>query len=260
MKHNKYYFKSLGSKVHNNLFPHSFRALIIGASGYGKTTLLMRLLLEDDLLNYDKLYVFAKSLYQPEYEILKSGLENNLPKQDIRRIMNSEEYINKADINFDELAEAMQELNVENEKDPSEIECEFHETGENIPDPATIDRSIRNVIVFDDVMTDKKQTPAENYYTRGRSANCDCIYLSQNYTHLPLHTIRSNSNFMIFFKSSPLVVEQIHRNFSSVDMNIDEWKQLCKDAWSKKYGYIVIDLSRDYESGNKYRKQLELVL
>jgi ASC-1-like (ASCH) protein len=129
---------------------------------------------------------------------------------------------------------------------------------DEIPDPQELDRNIRNLIVFDDVMTEKKQTPAENYYTRSRSANCDCIYLSQNFTILPLYTIRSNSNFMIFFKSSPIVVEQLYRNFASVDMDIKHFKDFCKKAWSKKHGYIVIDLSRDYESDNKYRSNLEL--
>ena len=113
-------------------------------------------------------------------------------------------------------------------------------------------------MVFDDVMTDKKQTIEESYYTRSRTANCDCIYLSQNYTTLPLHTIRSNANFMVFFKSSPTVVDQLYRTFSSVDMDLDSWRKLCKDAWSKKHGFVVSDLTRDYESGNKYRKQLEL--
>jgi len=40
-------------------------------------------------------------------------------------------------------------------------------------------------------MTDKNQDPAANYFTRERTANCDSIYLSQNYTKLPLHTVRS---------------------------------------------------------------------
>ena len=119
---------------------------------------------------------------------------------------------------------------------------------------------LRTLIVFDDIMTDKKQTPAENFYTRGRSANCDSIYLSQNYTRLPLHTIRSNANFMIFFKSAPLVVEQLFRNFASVDMSLIDFKDFCKKSWTKKFGYIIIDLSREFESNNKYRSTLELVL
>jgi len=114
-------------------------------------------------------------------------------------------------------------------------------------------------MVFDDIMTDKKQTAAEGYYTRGRSCNCDSIYLSQNYTHLPLHTIRTNANFMIFFKSSPLVIEQLFRNFASVDMTYNEFKSLCKKYWDSKYGYLVIDMSRDYAENlgfPKYRNFL----
>ena len=243
------------TQVHNSLFPNSFRMLIVGSSGCGKTCLLMRLLLENSMLNYNKLYIFARSLYQPQYIVLKAGIENNLPKSMIIDLLNAQ----KVD-NIDDIAKTMHEL-IElglADGELSSIEGEFHTTGDKIPDPQEIDRSIRNLIIFDDIMNDKQQTPAENYYTRGRSASCDCIYLSQNYTKLPLHTIRSNSNFMVFFKSPPLVVEQLHRNFSSVDMTIDEWRNFCKTAWNKKYGFIVIDLSRDFESGNKYRTQLEL--
>jgi len=51
--------------VHSERLPIDFRALIVGASGCGKTCLLIRLLLEHNLLNYDKLYVFTCTLYQP---------------------------------------------------------------------------------------------------------------------------------------------------------------------------------------------------
>jgi len=63
---------------------------------------------------------------------------------------------------------------------------------------------------------------------------------------------------MIFFKSSPLVVNQLFMNYASVDMSITEFKDLCKKYWQKKYSYLVIDLTRDYESGHKYRNKLEL--
>lgn len=253
-----YYYKSTETKIHNDCFPPNFRSLIVGASGCGKTTLLMRMLLEPGLLNYNKLYVFARSLYQPEYQVLQAGLENNLPKYDIIKLLNSDSILKKNNTEIKEAAEALAEYNQENEINPSDIESEFHNTSDNIPDPQDLDRSIRNLIVFDDIMTEKKQTSAENYYTRSRSANCDCIYLSQNFTILPLYTIRSNSNFMIFFKSSAIVVEQLFRNFASVDMNLKQFKDFCKLSWNKKHGFIVIDLSRDYESNNKYRSTLEL--
>jgi len=56
-----YYYKSGTSNPHNPCLPHNFRLLIVGASGAGKTSLLMRLLLEKDLINYNKLYIFAMS-------------------------------------------------------------------------------------------------------------------------------------------------------------------------------------------------------
>jgi len=108
-------------------------------------------------------------------------------------------------------------------------------------------------------MTDRSQKTPEAYYKRSMSANFDCIYLSQNYTHLPLHTM-SNSNFMIFFKSPQQVVEQLHRAFSSLDMDYPTFKQLCKTFWNNKYSYLVIDLSRDYESGLKYRGYIYIFL
>lgn len=63
--------------------------------------------------------------------------------------------------------------------------------------------------MFDDIMMDNKQTLAEKY-TKNRSANCDWIYLSQNYTRLPLHSVRSNANFKIFSKTCNRVVRQLH--------------------------------------------------
>jgi len=242
--------------VHSTRFPIDFRALIVGTSGCGKTCLLMRLLLEDNLLNYDKLYVFARTLYQPQYQILRAGMENGLPKEDIIKLLNSQQIIKCHETRIEEIAKALRIDNEENDITPSSIEAEFYDTNNKIPDPSELDRSQRTLFVFDDIMTDRSQKTPEDYYTRSRSANCDCIYLSQNYTHLPLHTIRSNSNFMIFFKSPQQVVEQIHRSFSSVDMDYQTFKQLCKTFWNNKYSYLVIDLSRDYESGLKYRNYI----
>ena len=55
---------------------------------------------------------------------------------------------------------------------------------------------------------------------------------------------------------SSIDVEQLFRKFASVDMKIDKFKQICQNAWRNKYGYLVIDLTRDFESGFKYREKL----
>jgi len=60
---NKYYWKSNKLRNHSNMMPNSFRALIVGRSGCGKTSLLMRLLLEDHILDYNKLFEGFNQVY-----------------------------------------------------------------------------------------------------------------------------------------------------------------------------------------------------
>jgi GTPase SAR1 family protein len=242
-------------RVHHECLPLNFRMLIVGPSGCGKTTLLMRFLLEDGLLNYDKLYVFSKSLYQPEYQCLKEGFRNNLPKKNIAELISLARGIKKYDSSIKEAALGMKVILEKENKPLSEIEAEFHDNPEDIPDPTELDRELRNLIVFDDIMMDNKQTTAEKYYTQSRSANCDCIYLSQNYTRLPLHSVRSNANFLIFFKSSNRVVRQLHDDFSGIDMKYADFKKLCELTWKEKFKFLVIDLSRD---NDVFRDTLEL--
>jgi len=63
----------------------------------------MRMLLEPGLLNYKKLYVFAKSLYQPEYQVLRARLESGLPKTDIIKLMDSYTKLKQNNIGIERL-------------------------------------------------------------------------------------------------------------------------------------------------------------
>ena len=56
-------------RFNNPLLPRSIRGIIVGKSGCGKLTLLLNLL--PGWLDYDNLCIFGKSLFQPEYRILK---------------------------------------------------------------------------------------------------------------------------------------------------------------------------------------------
>ena len=68
-------WNEITSKRFNNpLLPRSIRGIFVGKSGCGKTTLLLNLLQRPGWLDYDNLCVFGKSLFQPEYRILKKSL------------------------------------------------------------------------------------------------------------------------------------------------------------------------------------------
>ena len=92
-------WNEITSKRFNHpLLPRSIRGIIVGKSGCGKTTLLLNLLLRPGWLDYDNLCVFGKSLFQPEYQILKKTFEENLPKECILRLFNLRDDIRNSQI------------------------------------------------------------------------------------------------------------------------------------------------------------------
>ena len=67
--------------------------MIIGKSGCGKTTLLIKLLLRPGWLDYNNINICGISLFQPEYHILKKAFEEKLPKEVIIRLFENQNEI-----------------------------------------------------------------------------------------------------------------------------------------------------------------------
>ena len=84
----------------NPLLPKSIRGIIVGKSDCGKMTLLLNLLLRLSWLDYDNLCVFGKSLFQPEYRILRKAFEENLPTERILRLFNMRDEIRDRQIHL----------------------------------------------------------------------------------------------------------------------------------------------------------------
>ena len=235
----------------NKLFPKSIRGIIVGKSGCGKTTLLLNLLLREGCLDYNKLQVFSKSLFQPEYKILKSSFEKKLPKEVILKLFNVQGEIAKLN--------ASPELIIEDISkkwgDKADMECQFFETADDVPDPEDLDANKNNLMILDDLQL-TKQNKCENYYIRGRHSNVDCFYLAQNYFLLPRQTIRENTNFICLFPQDDKNVDHIYRDHVSSDMKKEEFKKFCKHCWSQPHGFAVIDLSSKKDYG-KYRSGLD---
>ena len=232
------------------LLPHSLRGLIIGKSGCGKTTLLLNLLLQPEWLDYNHLYVFGRSLHQPEYKILKYGLENGLSKEQLSLIFQEQEMLRKSYNPF-QIIDVM----VEDSKPSNAIKTYFYNDCTNIPDPAELNESMKNLLILDDCLLGP-QSKAETYYTRGRHNNCDTIYISQNYFRLPRQTIRENANLFILFPQDAKNIAHIHADHCT-DIGIDEFKRFCYKVWnSGKHNFVTIDLTSPLLNG-KYRKNLD---
>ncbi|CAP34048.1 Protein CBG15912 [Caenorhabditis briggsae] len=218
-------------RKNNPLLPSSIRACIIGKSGCGKTNLLMNLLLDkfegDDYLDYDSLYIFSTTLFQPCYQALINGFENGLSKKDIRECFKNQNFM------------------VE-KKDKQEITIHTSDSLDNIPDPSSIDPNKKTLIIFDDLMLEK-QNKIEQYYTRGRHNNIDCFYISQNYIKLPKNTIRENANLFIVFPQDKLNLDYIYRDHCS-ELDKERFLEMTSEIWKEKYSFLIIDKTSEADS------------
>lgn len=61
---------------HSALLPNSIRCIIAGPSNCGKTNLLINLIVSENGLNFENVYVYSKTLWQPKYIYLKNLLES----------------------------------------------------------------------------------------------------------------------------------------------------------------------------------------
>jgi len=147
------------------LLPKSLRGLIVGKSGCGKTTLLLNLLLQQGWLDYSKLSVFGKSLFQPEYRILRKDFEEQLPKRVIVSLFENQNEIQQEQISPSMLIEELSKDRSSHSKEP--FECNFYESADDVPEPKELSPEQKNLMIFDDLLL-QKQNKCEAYYVRGR--------------------------------------------------------------------------------------------
>ena len=98
-----------------------------------------------------------------------------------------------------------------------------------------------STVVFDDMLLSKQESNIDLFFTRGRHNIIDIYYISQSYFHLPKNTIRNNSNIIILFKQTLRDIILLFHDKAGLDMNLEEWKQLCRKAWENDYDYLQRD-------------------
>ena len=114
--------------------------------------------------------------------------------------------------------------------------------------PEVLDKDKTHIVVFDDVMNEDQKVMTD-YFCRGRHNNVNAFYLCQSLHQLKKHGIRQNANIFILFHQDKKTVKYFYETHISGDMGLEEFEKLCDKEWSKKYGYIVINLWEPPECG-----------
>ena len=158
---------------HNLKWPyiedHPYRILIIGGSGSGKTNALLNLI--NNQPDIDKIYLYAKDLYEAKYQFLinkreSTGLKHfNDPKAFI-------EYSN-----------------------------DMHDVYKNI-DEYNSDKENKILIVFDDMIADmihnkKLNSIVTELFIRGRKLNISLVFITQSYFKVPKDVRLNTTHFFI---------------------------------------------------------------
>ena len=117
----------------------------------------------------------------------------------------------------------------------------FEGSDDSIIDAKELDPKITHIMIFDDVMLND-QTKIKEYFCKGRHNNVNIFYLCQSLHKISKHCIRDNANVFILFHQDDKTLKYFHETHVSGDMNFKEFKALCDDAWSKKHGFITINI------------------
>ena len=79
--YSKKFKQSTCNVKHAPFFPKNIFCVIAGATGCGKTNLLLNFLLQDGMLDYSDVYLYTSTLHQPAYMYLKkyyNDIENSI--------------------------------------------------------------------------------------------------------------------------------------------------------------------------------------
>ena len=210
---------------HNSKWPyipgHPYRILIIGGSGSGKTNSLLNLI--NNQPDMGKIYLYAKDPYEAKYQFL----------------------INKR-----------KSTGLKHFNDPKVfIECsnDMEDVYKNI-DAYNVDKERRILIVFDDMINNKKlNSIVTNLFIRGRKLNISIAFITQSYFKVPKDFRLNTTHFFIDEIPNKRELQQIALNHSS-DICSKDFIKIHKKYTADPYSFLVNDTTLASDNPLRFRK------
>ena len=206
---------------------HPYRVLIAGGSGSGKTNALLNLI--NNHPDIDKIYLYAKNLYETKYQYLIKKLEK---------------------VGLDHFKDHKAFMEYSNDMEDVYKNIENYNPGKK--------RKI--LIVFDDMIADminnKKLNPVvTELFIRGRKLNITIVFITQLYFKVPKDVRLNSTHFFIMKIPNTGELQQIALNHSS-DIDFIDFIKIYKKCTAEPYSFLVNDTTLPSDDPLRFRKNL----
>ena len=128
---------------------------------------------------------------------------------------------------------------------------------EGLPKETEFDGNNRVLLVIDDLMHEANEKVAQIFTKGTHHKNISVLFLTQNIFHSSKHsrTMNLNSHYLVLFKN-PRDVGQIGILGRQMFSNGKFLEEAFKDATSRPYGYLLVDLKPDTEEQLRVRTNI----
>lgn len=208
---------------------HPFRGYIIGASGSGKTNLLLNLMTRDEFYKgyFDSICVISPTA---------NGLDQSykvLEQANPQRVL----YFNEPDVSILKRIEKVQKKEIKKKGLKNAEKC---------------------LIIMDDCISYKKFMNSKillKFAVMSRHFNVSIFLLSQAYHRVP-KSIRLNMSCFYFFRGSQKECAVLCEDLCAPSYSNRKFTELINHATKNRYEFLKVDLNTPIEEG-RYRKNLE---
>ena len=186
--------------------------MITGASGSGKTNALTNLINEQH--HIDKIYLYARDLSKPKYELLIKKRED----VGIKHVNYSKAFI--------ECSNTMDDIY------------------EKINDYSSI-RKRKKIIVFDDmianIMTNRRfQAITKELFIRCRKLNISLVFITQSYFSVPKDVRLNSTHYLIMKINNKRELQNIAINHSA-DIDYKDFMKIYRECTKEPFNFLTID-------------------